>query len=186
MGFDFELPDEPNDAQSEGSDEPGFGDEMNPGSLRTACQRYAEWAVEEYDTFDEVDLSEVSIEVSGKMKRSAGRAIMEGEKLTMRFSFRAYEEWGWSDFKSTIRHEIIHIKQYQEDGSADHGLGFEMMADEVDCSKNCELFTDFKYGIFCSGCDDMVTGRYRNSKMVKKAEKYRSKCCKAECYSEKL
>lgn len=184
MGFDFDLPDD--EPEDDGSDGPTFDDDLAPRSLREACQQYAEWAVEKYDTFDEVDLSDVSIEVSERMKRSAGRAIKKSDDLIMRFSYRAYKEWGWSGFKSTIRHEIIHIWQYQENGTADHGFTFRKMADEVGCSKNCDKFTDYEYGIFCSDCDDMVAGRYRRSKMVKKAERYNSKCCGASCYSEVL
>jgi predicted SprT family Zn-dependent metalloprotease len=186
MGFDFDLPDEANDAQSEGSDEPSFGDNMAPPKFRRACEEYADWAVKEYDTFDGVDLSDVPIEVSTAMKRTAGKAIDKTGDFLMRFAYAAYEKWGWEEFKSTIRHELIHIKQLQEKGSGDHGTGFEIMAEEVDCSKHCEVFSDFKYGVFCSDCKDMVAGRFQMSKMVKKAEKYRSKCCDAECYSEKL
>jgi predicted SprT family Zn-dependent metalloprotease len=184
MGFDFHVPDDYEGGDD--SNEPTFGDNMAPPKLRSACEEYAEWAIGEFETFDGVDLSDVPIEVSTEMKRTAGKAINRDGDFSMRFAYRAYQKWGWEGFKSTIRHEIIHIKQLQEHGSADHGFTFKQMAEEVDCSVNCETFTDYEYGIFCSDCGEMVTGRYQRSKVVKKPERYNSKCCGAECYSKRL
>jgi len=179
-----------NNDSSNGNDKPSFGDDMSPNEFCSACEEYAEWAVENYDEFDEVSLDTVTVEVSQKLKRAAGKA---GESRTsptkwmMRFAYGAYESWGWDEeIEKTIRHELIHIKQHQETGSGGHGSDFKLMADNVDAPRHCPQFTEYTFGIFCSGCDEQVAGRHRESKMVKQAERYRSKCCSASCYSERL
>jgi hypothetical protein len=163
---------------------PVFGDDMGTDAFRDACEAYAEWAVNHYDVFDPVDLSDVTIEVSTKLKRAAGKAGAKNKMLGditgmyMRFAFGAYEKWGWSEeIRETIRHELVHLAQYEERGEGGHGFDFELKADKADCPKHCKQFTDYKYHIFCSGCGDMIDGRHKKSKLVKQPESYRSKCC---------
>jgi predicted SprT family Zn-dependent metalloprotease len=168
---------------------PTFCDEMAPNQFLEATKEYAEWAIENYDVL-KVDLETVTFEVSRQMLRTAGKAGMKSsteKKYFVRFAYKAYREWGWSEeIKSTIRHELIHVRQYQETGSGDHGTHFKMMAEKADTTVNCQKFTDFKYGVFCSGCEQMVAGRHQRSKLVKKPQRYDSKCCGESCYSEKL
>ena len=166
---------------------PNFSDSMTPEQFRDAAEEYSKWAVSHYDTFDEVDLDSVSIEVSQKMKRAAGKAGEKDGKLFMRFAYGAYEKWGWGNkITETIRHELVHILQYQIQGRASHGYFFKIKADEVNAPRHCTKFTEYTYGIFCSKCDEFLCGRYQRSKMVKKAKEYRSKCCNASCYSERV
>lgn len=167
-----------------------YPDDMTPDLFRVACLEYAKQAIEEYDEFDVVTLEGVVVEVSQKLKRAAGKA---GESKTrgmdyfMRFAFGAYQKWGWGEeVESTIRHELIHIKQYQTQGTGGHGMDFKRMADAVDAPRHCKSFTDFNFGIFCEQCDNRVAGRYRKCKMTRRPEAYRSKCCSAPCYSERL
>jgi len=172
------------DARTQTTTEPMFDDDMTPAEFRDACEQYAEYAVEQFDTFEPVDMDEVTVEVSQRMERAAGKAIYKPiqDDLTIRFAVGAYEKWGWSDrMKSTIRHELVHCVQYIKKGDADHGIGFEMMADKVDVTKYCDQFTDYKYILMCSECGDMVGGRHRKSKIVTDPEKtnYVSPCCRA-------
>ena len=167
--------------------EPQFGDDMTAAEFRDACEQYAEYAVDQFDSFDPVDMGEITVEVSNQMERTAGKAIRKGDELTMRFAFGAYEKWGWSDrMKSTVRHELVHMVQFVEGRTVDHGLFFEIMAEKVDVSQFCDQFTDYKYILFCSECGDMVGGRHRKSKIVKNPEQtnYVSPCCRATIESE--
>jgi hypothetical protein len=204
MSFDFDIDvdegsseqhdlpaEDPEESHEEAEDEPTFGDNMTYRQFRDACEEYAKWAVQHYDTLNDVDLSNVTIEVSEKMVRTAGKAGEAPSRMPtdfmMRFAMGAYDKWGWNDqMRSTIRHELIHIVQYQDKGTGDHGFGFKRMADKLGCEVHCQKFTDYKYGLFCSECEEMIGGRYRECKTTKNPGAYRSKCCKANLYSEKL
>jgi predicted SprT family Zn-dependent metalloprotease len=176
MGFDFAT----SDNSGKDDSEPDFGDEMGHRKFREACEEYAEWAVEEYDELSEVDLKPVRVEVSDDLKRTAGKAGKRSDDYFIRFATGAYEEWGWSDqMKSTIRHELIHIHQYQETGSGDHGIGFRRIANKIGCEVHCQKFTDYNFQFYCTECGEESGGRYRECKATRNPEKYRSKCCKA-------
>jgi len=194
MGIDLSetIEAECNDTENTSNEAPTFGDEMSSKELQEACREYAEWAVEAYDTFDEAELETVTVQVSKRLKRAAGKAGKSQNAPTqffMRFAWKAYQKWGWGrQFEETIRHELIHIKQYQQTGSGGHGPDFRLMADEVDAPRHCSQFHVHKYGIFCSECDDMVTGRFQECKMTRNPEKTSkiSKCCGADLYSKEL
>jgi len=167
----------------------GFGDEMEPRRFRIACEEYARWATTEYDTFSDVDFGSITVQVSEDLKKTAGKAGKAKSNIPtdyfMRFAYEAYENWGWDkQIEGVIRHELVHIVQYQERGTGGHGSDFIRMANEVNCSRYCEKFTGYNYEIRCSECDEVVAGRYRECKMTKKPGRYQSKCCEAKCYSE--
>lgn len=177
------------EAAKGGDEGPSFGDNMGSEAFRKACRDYAEWAIDYYDTFDDITLENVRVEVSTALKKAAGKAggELNPEDLYMRFAVGAYEKWGWGEeIESTIRHEIVHIRQYKVNGDGGHGLDFKQMANEVDTPVHCKKFTEFKYGIFCGECDEQVTGRYRACKITKKPMRYNSKCCGKPCYSKEL
>lgn len=163
---------------------PTFGDDMSAPALRLACKEYATWCVSHYDELSDVDLADVDIEVSKKLKRTAGKA--GGKRgpdglyeLYMRFAMGAYDEWGWEKFTTTVRHELIHILQYQDTGSGDHGARFKRIANKIDCSVHCESFTDAKYQLHCDNCGEKVGERHQKCKIVKMPHRYSTKCCGA-------
>lgn len=177
--------------------EPTFGDDMTPSEFRDACEEYARYAVDEYDTFDPVNMDDVRVEQSQKLERAAGKAGVKAEKtilgiqnardMFMRFAFDAYQEWGFEEFKRVIRHELIHITQFENGEQGGHGFGFKRMAEEVDTDRHCEQFTDYDWLLFCSECGKKQGGRHRKSKVVTDPEEtnYVSSCCKATLESEK-
>lgn len=178
------------ETDSSKSNGPSFDDEMNQWELESACREYAEWAISEYDTFENLNINNIDIEVSDKLKRTAGKAG-GASKISydwfMRFAYGAYQKWGWSkEFEATIRHELIHVVQFEERGEGGHGIDFRRMADSVDAPRHCEKFTEYRFKIRCSECDDVVSGKYRACKMTRQPEKYRSQCCSAKCYSEEV
>jgi len=169
--------------ETDENDEPQFDDNMIKAELEAAIQLYSEWAVENLEPLSEVDLENVEIEV-GSMKRQAGKAMARGSKdnlnLTTKYSYRAYDKWGWEKFTSTIRHELIHIWQMQKLGEWDHGPSFKAKARKLDCSVKCENFHDeYKYELYCQECGDFIAGRHKKSKTVKYPGAYNSKCCGA-------
>lgn len=157
-------------------------DNLSRRELREAIREYAE-------TVDlDVDLSKVGIEVSDRLTVTAGKAInhlsstpKHGRPYTMRFAWKAYQSWGWEKFKSTIRHELIHIWQYER-GSRGHGSDFKREARRLGCSVHCEPFgeEDAAYLIYCEGCGELKNTRQRRSKLVKHPERYKTRCCKAD------
>lgn len=169
------------------NDEPSFGDSLSAPELRQAIREYAEWCVDHYDAFDGISLDGVDIQVSNQMKRAAGKAggkkdLVKGglRSLRMRFALKAYQKWGWSDdWTGVIRHELVHIWQYQVRGDGGHGPDFHHKADQVDAPRHCPKFSDYKYEFFCKDCGEFAGGRYQRSKTVKNPDKYRSGCCKA-------
>jgi len=99
MGIDLSetIEAECNDTKDASNDAPNFGDEMSSEELREACREYAEWAIEAYDTFDEAELETVTVQVSKRLKRAAGKAGRSKSVPTpffMRFAWKAYQKWG--------------------------------------------------------------------------------------------
>jgi len=161
--------------------EPEFDDNLSEIELKAAITQYSNWCVENHADLLGVDLSEVAIEVSDKMKRAAGKVVHNkttGE-VTTRYAYGAYQERGWEDFASTVRHELIHVWQIVRFGNADHGRTFKRKAENLGTSVHCEKFSEYEYNLHCTNCDDLIGGRYKKSKIVKQPEKYNSKCCGA-------
>lgn len=198
MGFDFPTPPgwdqtktptpepEVETISDDPESPPTFGDNLSEPELKQAIRDYSAWCIQYYDDISSVDMSDVRIEISHKMKRAAGKA--GGTKgpsgfvddLRMKFAWKAYQKWGWNgDFRGTIRHELIHIWQYQTQGAGSHGSDFKWKAGKVDAPRHCPQFTDYKFELFCEGCDKFAGGRHKRSKIVKQAGRYRSNCCNA-------
>jgi predicted SprT family Zn-dependent metalloprotease len=188
-GFDFFDGEE--DTQSEGkhSTAPTFGDNLSRSGYREACEGYAKWAVKTYDVFDPVSLDEVDFQISTKLERAAGKAGRKRGELMMRFAYGAYEKWGWGEeIESIIRHELVHIRQYQQSGAKPgHGTTFKVWADEAEAPRHCKQFTEYEYLLFCTKCGEQTGGRHRKSKVITNPEdtNYVSPCCRAKLRSEK-
>ena len=93
-----------------------------------------------------------------------------------REAFDAFDRAAWT---STLRHELIHVEQYQRDGTTDHGVAFRERAAELDTEVHCRTFAEPKYVLTCEACDGLVARRYRDCKLVRERERYRSDCCGA-------
>lgn len=134
----------------------------------------------------EVDWSDVEVIVSGRMKRSSGRARAFTDKLTgernyeLKISKHLIENQDWDRVEQTIRHEAIHIWQYQNDSfSGGHGLDFKkwMRHEQFDCTVNAERpAADPKYEIICENCGE-VGVRQRACKITKKTHLYHCSTC---------
>lgn len=91
-------------------------------------------------------------------------------------AFSAFERAVW---EATLRHELIHVEQYQRDGTTDHGEAFRERADRLDTDIHCPAFTDPKHVLTCGACGDLVARRYQDCPLVEQREQYRSDCCGA-------
>lgn len=176
-----ELEPEPNPEPTD--DELTFPNDMGRAELKTAIREYHDWCNDHYDPLD-VDLEDIPVEVSMKMKRTAGKvAHIKGSDQVkyIRYAYKAYKKWGWDEFAKTIRHELIHVHTVQNYQKGGHGPLFKSMVEPLETHRHCELFAEneAKYVLHCSDCDEIVAHRHKRSKTVKHPEKYLSKCCNA-------
>jgi predicted SprT family Zn-dependent metalloprotease len=98
---------------------------------------------------------------------------------TLSLTWDAFEAFDRAEWESILRHELIHLEQYQHSGTTGHGSAFKSRAAELDTEVRCETFTDPKYVLRCRSCDGVVARRYRDCKTVSRAEEYQSSCCGA-------
>ena len=152
--------------------------------LKQAAIRHAEETLVDHPSLgDPIDLSDVRFEISHRMKRTAGRCIRHrpggstpNDGYTIRLARRGYDNRGYDEFLSTVRHELVHVWQYEVHDSGDHGETFAQWTDILVIEQHCEHFTDFKYLFECQDCGTQV-GRYRKSKFVKKYKLYNCGSC---------
>lgn len=162
--------------------EPVFPDDMSQRELLAAIEEYQEWCAEHYDAL-QIELDGIPVEVSTKLKRTAGKvAHVKGtdEVKYIRYAVKAYEKWGWEQFTETIRHELIHVHTIQNYQRGGHGQLFKNLVRPLETHRHCESFasSEAKYHLRCSECDELVAERFQRSKTVKHPERYRSKCCR--------
>ncbi|WP_424000154.1 SprT-like domain-containing protein [Haloarcula salina] len=100
-------------------------------------------------------------------------------RCTVSLTWEAFESFDRVEWESTLRHELIHVEQYQRDGTTDHGPAFRERAAHLDTDVHCPAFSDPKYVLTCGDCGDLVARRYRDCKLVEQRERYRSNCCGA-------
>ncbi|WP_231188849.1 SprT-like domain-containing protein, partial [Haladaptatus sp. DYF46] len=76
--------------------------------------------------FPNLPIEAVAWEISTQRQRSAGATKYDpaNGEITITLSWDAFEQHGWEQFSSTVRHELIHAWQYHEFGKADHGRTF--------------------------------------------------------------
>ncbi|WP_266082867.1 SprT-like domain-containing protein [Haladaptatus caseinilyticus] len=76
--------------------------------------------------FPDLPVETIAWEVSHRRQRSAGATKYDpaNGEITISLAWAAFEQHGWEQFSSTVRHELIHAWQYHEFGDADHGSTF--------------------------------------------------------------
>ncbi|WP_324664155.1 SprT-like domain-containing protein [Haloarcula sediminis] len=98
---------------------------------------------------------------------------------TLSLTREAFDTFDRAEWAATLRHELIHVEQYQRDGTTDHGAAFRERAAELDTDVHCPAFADAKYVLTCEACGGLVARRYRDCKLVRERDRYRSDCCGA-------
>ena len=175
--------------------------------LILASRAYCREAAREHDI--DVTFSTVDWEVSTRAKRRAaavkrpkipdaevgtplawadatdrlGRPRADLRQCTLSLTWDAYEAFDRAEWTATLRHELIHVEQFQRFGTTDHGERFRARAETVDATVKCPPFAEPKFVLSCADCGATVGRRYRECKLVREHEQYRSSCCSAgvEC-----
>jgi len=112
----------------------------------------------------------------------AARDVSEGDgppRCTVRLTWGAAEAFDRSEWARTLRHELIHVEQFQRDGATGHGPAFRERADTLETTVRCARFTEPRYVLDCGDCGAVAARRYRDCKLVRRHEEYRSSCCDA-------
>jgi predicted SprT family Zn-dependent metalloprotease len=172
--------------------------------LILGSRAYCREATREYDI--DVEFSLVDWEVSTRAKRRAaavkrpkipdaevgtpvdwsaaaervGTSVPELRNCTLSLTWAAFESFEVGEWTATLRHELIHVEQFQRYGTTDHGPAFKERAGTVDASVRCPPFADPKFVLTCENCGSVVGRRYRECKLVREHEQYRSSCCGAD------
>ncbi|MFB6152202.1 MAG: SprT-like domain-containing protein [Haloarculaceae archaeon] len=100
-------------------------------------------------------------------------------RATLSLTWAAFESYDRAEWASVLRHELVHLEQFQRFGTTDHGAAFRSRAAELDADVHCPQFSEPEYVLRCRACDGVVARRYRESKLVRRADEYRSTCCGA-------
>jgi hypothetical protein len=113
-------------------------------------------------------------EQSGDVTDDAGRPV-----CTVSLSWRAFEAFDYEEWTATLRHELVHVEQFQAFGTTDHGPEFRRRAGELDAPINVRHFATPAYVVSCTSCETVVARRYRACKLVREVDSYVSSCCQA-------
>lgn len=171
--------------------------------LILGSRAYCREAAREYDFDVEFDLLDWAVSTRAKRRAAAVKRpkIPEaevGEEIhwraaaervgtppgdlrtcTLSLTWRAFESFDAGEWTSTLRHELVHVEQFQRYGTTDHGEEFRERAAAVDATIRCPPFADPKYVLTCEECGTVVGRRYRECKLVRERERYHSSCCGA-------
>jgi len=98
---------------------------------------------------------------------------------TVSLTWDAFDEFSREEWQSTLRHELVHVEQYQRFGTTGHGKQFKRRAEEMDTEVHCRTFAEPKWTFYCESCDEVTAHRYRECKLVREYDRYRSNCCEA-------
>lgn len=152
--------------------------------LIEAAKEHAGEVVAEH--YPNIDVGEIKWSVSTKATKRAGACRKTAKGVEIRLTWPAYVEFGWEEFSETIRHELIHAKDFLMTGQASHGTSFKIEAEKLDTHVHCRRFSEPKYWVYCTGdgCDSKV-GRQKRSKTVKQPEKYTCQDCGSEFAAKK-
>lgn len=95
-------------------------------------------------------------------------------------TWAAFETFSPGEWADTLRHELVHVEQFQRFGTTNHGQAFRRRAEAVDASVSCRSFATPKYRVTCDDCGGLVARRYRECPLVREPETYHSSCCEGE------
>ena len=98
---------------------------------------------------------------------------------TVSLTWDAFVEFSGEEWESTLRHELVHVEQYQRFGTTGHGKRFKRRAEALDTEVHCRTFAEPKWTFFCDSCEEVTAHRYRECKLVRQYDQYRSNCCEA-------
>lgn len=98
---------------------------------------------------------------------------------TVSLTWAAFEGFSRAEWTATLRHELLHVEQFQRFGTTGHGSTFESRAEALDTDVHCRTFATPTWLFRCRDCGETVARRYRDCSFVREYEQYRSECCRA-------
>jgi len=104
---------------------------------------------------------------------------------TITLTWAAFETFSRAEWATTLRHELVHVEQFQRDGTTDHGPAFQRRAREVETEVHCRTFATPEWLFRCDACGREVARRYRACPFVREYGQYRSSCCEASLVRER-
>jgi hypothetical protein len=190
----------------------GFDDLSSHADLVAWSRAYARTVVDRGDVA--VDLSLVDWEVSTRARRRAAAVkrpripdaavgtpldwndvettaksesrVDDVRRCTVSLTWDAATTFTVEEWAATLRHELIHVEQFQRFGTTDHGPRFERRADALDTPVRCRRFATPKFVLSCVDCGEAVARRYRDCKLVREHDRYQSSCCAASLRCERV
>lgn len=131
-----------------------------------------EWPITDAD----VDLSAVEWRTSTRMESRHGHAgwgrRAEVCEYYVHLSEKSYRLGGWEKVAETVRHELVHVWQYQNDRPSGHGPSFRRWVDPLELEgrrstyARDEPFAYWRYPFYCPACEAVVGGRHRYCRAV--------------------
>lgn len=137
-------------------------------------------------TLSDIDLSKVAFETRKRARKQHGVASYDGgNDVTVGISEHTIQNAGFDAAKETIRHELIHVWQYQHQGEAaelpngavvdgvntGHTGSWYEWEEMMDVQRTNSYYSrnleDYNYRIWCTSCHQFKTGKYRMCKTVK-------------------
>lgn len=166
---------------------------MTPGELSDEHEHTALIRQYAYDVVNgeewplsAVDLSKVTFEIRRRARKRHGVTEYSGDGwVTVGVSEKTIERAGFDAVKETIRHELVHVWQYQHQGETvelpNGAVAEDVRPGHTGCWYEWEELmevqrtnnhypstpADYKYRIWCASCRCLITGRYRLCKTVK-------------------
>lgn len=130
----------------------------------------------------EVDLEKIHWEVSGRMTRTLGRCFYRKpsyNEQTIKMSKPLMENADWDRVCCTIRHELVHAWQAQNDEPRGHGWSFKKWCDPLDISVRADnpASQEYKYEIHCPE-HGLLGGKMKKCKSVKQIANQGRRYCK--------
>jgi hypothetical protein len=107
-------------------------------------------------------------------------------RCTVSLTWAAAVAFDVEEWRATLRHELIHVEQFQRFGTTDHGLRFERRAADLDTPIRCRRFATPKFVLSCTDCEETIARRYRDCKLVREHDRYQSSCCAAALRCERV
>jgi predicted SprT family Zn-dependent metalloprotease len=147
----------------------------SPSTPDELCAAAAEYAA----TVDiDVPLERVTWNVSRRAKTYAGRCnvTVMGEERTLvnpvsiDLTWEYFETYGWAEMQRVIRHELIHLHEFDQYGESDHGERFQRLADGLDADVHCKQFSPQRYHAECAHCGERFAASHNRTKFIKAPE----------------
>lgn len=130
---------------------------------------------------DHVDLTATTWETSRRAERRHATTIHRGDRCVVRVAEKTHRKVGFEPLRETIRHELIHVFQFQTGRDGGHGESFRRWIEPLGLQGTSSdhydpVPSDYRYRIYCRRCGAFVAGRYRRCRTVEGARDGRLRC----------